>query len=175
MNGNQRNYRNALARFATGVSVVVCEGAPGGTAPALGMTVNSFASVSLDPPLTSWCLSKFSRVFKAFSSAELYSINVLAARQQPISERFATPGLHEIESELLEPPAEFRPPRLKDCLAVLECRRAEIFDAGDHIILLGLVESYAEGAEEAPLLYFRSAYHIGPKSDRIQTESEQSE
>jgi len=81
-----RELRNALGRFATGVCVVTTVGADGRAA---GLTVNSFSSVSLDPPLVAWCLGRKAPSLAAFSAAEFFAVHVLAADQQHVDEHFA--------------------------------------------------------------------------------------
>ena len=142
-----RPLKDALGRFATGIALAGCRGAAG--APVF-MTVNSFTSVSLAPPLVLWCIERRASTFDEFSAAKGYSITVLNAGQQALSERFAmhapaAPAPHEYETW------ETGAPILKDRLAGLDCRIVDRLPAGDHLILLGEVLRF-DAKAGAPLL-----------------------
>lgn len=150
-----RELRRALARFATGVAVVTA------TTPAdrpVGLTVNSFASVSLDPPMVLWSLARRSAQLPAFLEATHFAINILGAEQRPLSERFASRSEDRFAGLEWER-GRSGVPLLAGCLAVLECRRADAIGAGDHVVFLGAVESFRYGAG-APLLFFASRYGL---------------
>lgn len=145
-----RELRNALGRFATGVCVVTTRTAAGQAA---GLTVNSFSSVSLDPPLVAWCLGRHAPSLKAFSMAEHFAIHVMAADQQALSMHFARPA----EDKFAAVQAEFEAgigavPVLKNALARFECRKASVVEGGDHLIFIGHVERFAY-ADRPPLLF----------------------
>ncbi|MBL8486849.1 MAG: flavin reductase family protein [Rhodocyclaceae bacterium] len=148
-----RALRDALGQFATGVAVVTARNGQGGF---VGMTINSFSSVSLDPPLVLWSLSleSPSRVF--FESAPHYAINVLAADQQEWSQRFATPHVDKFNgigwTEGLG-----GAPLLPGCAAWFECRSALQYPGGDHVILVGEVERF-HGEPRAPLVFHGGRY-----------------
>jgi flavin reductase (DIM6/NTAB) family NADH-FMN oxidoreductase RutF len=147
----ERELRNALGRFATGVTVVTTMGASG----PLGMTANSFASVSLDPPLVLWSPARKSHRFPVFEAAAHFAIHVLAAGQRALAERFARAG-HDFAG------LEFTPglggaPLIEGCVARFECRHAAGHEAGDHLIVVGEVLKL-EQRDLAPLLYYRGAY-----------------
>src|SRR3954453_13052076 len=130
-----RTLRDALGCFATGVTVVTCL-TPDGT-PA-GLTVNSFTSVSLDPPLLLLCLPKPAASAEALIGAPHFAVNVLQTGQQPASIRFATRD----EDRFGTPPwscGEAGAPILKDSLGVFECERYAVYEGGDHHILVGRV------------------------------------
>lgn len=155
-----RPLKDAFGRFATGVALAGCEGADG--APVL-ITINSFTSVSLNPPLVLWCIENKAASFPAFMAAPSYSINVLRADQQALSERFArhAPGpLAPHEYVKWETGA----PILNECLAAFDCRVTERHLAGDHVILVAEVARFAS-RPGAPLLYFASRYAEGPESE----------
>jgi flavin reductase (DIM6/NTAB) family NADH-FMN oxidoreductase RutF len=129
-----RTLRDALGCFATGVTVVTClhDGAPA------GLTVNSFTSVSLDPPLLLVCLAKMAASAAPLVAASHFAVNVLQTGQQPASIRFST----REEDRFGTTPwscGEAGAPILEDSLGVFECERHAVHDGGDHHILLGQV------------------------------------
>jgi flavin reductase (DIM6/NTAB) family NADH-FMN oxidoreductase RutF len=148
----QRRFRDALGRFATGITVVTASTADGSHA---GLTVNSFSSVSLDPPLVLWSLSKTAPCFPSFERATHYAVNVLAAGQAALSNRFAGPG--EKFADTAWTPGKSGAPLLEGCLAYFECRIVARHDGGDHVILVGEVERYDQRDGE-PLLYYAGRY-----------------
>lgn len=126
-------FRKALGCFATGVTVVTAlsENAP------LAITVNSFSSVSLDPPLILWCPARLSPRHDAFVSAESFTVHVMAENQQDLALRFARDGADfgGVDWTISENQA----PELAGCLARFECRRWAVNDGGDHSIVIGEV------------------------------------
>ena len=149
-----RTLRDALGCFATGVTVVTClkpDGAP------TGLTVNSFTSVSLDPPLLLVCLAKPAASAVTLIEASHFAVNVLQTDQQPASIRFSTRD----EDRFGTTPwscGEAGAPILKDSLGVFECERHAVYDGGDHHILVGQVVKASFDASLDPLLYFRGRY-----------------
>ncbi len=127
-------FREALGCFGTGVTVVTTQTALGPRA----ITVNSFTSVSLDPPLVLWCLAKESNRFGAFSDCQHYSIHVMAQEQQDQSLRFARDG--EDFSHADWSADEMGRPQLADCLARFDCHLHACHEAGDHLIMVGHVD-----------------------------------
>jgi flavin reductase (DIM6/NTAB) family NADH-FMN oxidoreductase RutF len=151
---DSRTLRDALGCFATGVTVVTCLGADGQPA---GLTVNSFTSVSLDPPLLLVCVHKMAAAADPLTSASHFAINVLQNEQQPASIRFST----RQDDRFGETPwscGEAGAPILKDSLCVFECERFAAYDGGDHHILVGQVVKASFDASLDPLLYFRGRY-----------------
>ena len=152
-----REFRNALGCFATGIAVITARDAHGGLA---GLTVNSFASVSLDPPLVLWSLSLYSPSLARFQNCSHYAINVLAADQMDLSQRFSRPS-----DDL--PGGKFAglafdcgrggAPLLNDCCAWFECRNETRHPGGDHLIFVGLVEDFRR-SERPPLLFHGGRY-----------------
>ena len=146
-------FRKACGRFATGVtiaSVVDAKGTPH------GLTVSSFTSVSLDPPLILICLGHAVSVIHDFRSATHFGINVLAEDQRPLSDHFARKGHDRFEG------TEWYPgvtgvPLMPGVLAAIECAVHRIVPMGDHDILVGEM-IHAHVREGQPLLYFASAY-----------------
>lgn len=151
----QKSLRNAFGNFGTGVAVIAVKDTTGC---AIGLTVNSFASVSLEPPLLSWCLANDSQLFASLKAAERFSVNILAADQQALSDRMAMPGDHRFADEEWDA-AGTDGIFVKGALAQFDCRVAQRIDAGDHVIFIGQIETAQACSEgRAPLLYFRGAY-----------------
>lgn len=150
-----RALRNALGCYATGVAVVTAL-ADGDTP--VGLTVNSFTSVSLDPPLVLWSLSRRSPSRTAFEQASHFAVNVLTAEQQALSNRFATPRPDKFAGVEWQR-GHGGAPLLADCLAWFQCRRHLCHDGGDHIILLGRVEAFDHEPERDPLVFLTGRYH----------------
>lgn len=151
---DQRTLRDALGSFATGVTVVTCvdgEGQP------FGLTVNSFTSVSLDPPLLLVCISKRTRCAPELAAAPHFAVNVLQTGQQPASIRFST-RVEDRFGVTRWATGETGAPLLMDSLAVFECERHSLHDGGDHDILLGRVIRASFDPNMDPLLYFRGSY-----------------
>ena len=148
-----RDFRNALGTYATGVTIITALAADGKP---YGLTCNSFASVSLNPPLVLWSLGMFSQGLSIFQNASHFTVNVLGASQQALASQFAkstgdkfagvewTPGLGNA-------------PVLKDSIANFQCRAANRYYGGDHIIFLGAVEAYSYNGQE-PLLFAHGGF-----------------
>ncbi|MDQ1128730.1 flavin reductase [Microbacterium sp. SORGH_AS_0888] len=149
-----RDFRNALGQFATGVTVITTRAADGHL---VGMTANSFASVSMDPPLVLWCPGKHVASLSDFTDATHFAINVLASSQHHLSRQFALPGTDKFAGV---PIREGRAgvPVLEGALATFECRTVARHDAGDHVIYVGEVERY-EYHPDDPLVFHGGAYH----------------
>lgn len=147
---NTRDFRTALGNFPTGITVVTAQ-APGGP---VGMTVNSFASVSLDPPLILWSPAKTSSRHDIFAGAMHFAIHVLGADQGELSSRFTRGGLG-FENFAWEMNPE-GVPIIPGTLSRFECERASVYDGGDHSILLGRVLRAAHRDGE-PLCFARGA------------------
>ncbi len=151
-----KQLRGALGRYATGVAVVTAIGLGNGqeTGP-VGLTINSFASVSLDPPLILWSLRNDSPALPAFRAASHFTVNVLAADQRAISDRFARPG--DKYANVSWRPGLGGAPVLDGCLASFECARHAELAGGDHVIFLGRVGRFLF-TDGDPLLYFAGGY-----------------
>ena len=155
MNASSREFRDALGQFATGVCIVTA--APEGMAP-FGLTVNSFSSVSLDPPLVLWSLqTDGGDCAVAFENVTRFGISVLSAEQQELSILYARRGEHELQAEHVRRGA-MGLPLIRDALASFECELWARYPGGDHDILVGKVLSMEQGPAAAPLLYFASRY-----------------
>ncbi|MDH6132654.1 3-hydroxy-9,10-secoandrosta-1,3,5(10)-triene-9,17-dione monooxygenase reductase component [Kitasatospora sp. MAA4] len=148
--------RRVCAHFATGVTVITT-GEPGNSEAA---TVNSFTSVSLDPPLVLFCLHRQSRLRPVIQESGGFVVNFLARSQEPLAWAFAGR-----ESAVVENVAHHRSehglPILSEALAFLSCRLIEEYDGGDHTILLGeVVELGAPSQDEDPLIFYRGAMRV---------------
>ena len=148
---SERELRNALGRFVTGVTVVTTM-TPRGP---LGITANSFASVSLQPPLVLWSPARKSRRFPAFEAASFFAIHVLSEGQRGLAERFALPG--DGFAEIAFEAGYGGTPLLDGCVARFECRHAAGHPGGDHLIVVGEVLR-VEQADLPPLIYHGGAY-----------------
>jgi flavin reductase (DIM6/NTAB) family NADH-FMN oxidoreductase RutF len=160
-----RDFRNALGTFATGVTIVTARGRDGEP---VGLTVNSFASVSLDPPLVLWSQSLYAQSLPAFQEASHFVVNVLAADQVELSQRFA--GEHDnrfLDVEHIVP--DHGAPVIAGCAAHFECRNEARYYGGDHIIFLGRVERYAY-TRKPTLLFCHGSYMRGRPLEAITDE-----
>ncbi|MEU5869143.1 MULTISPECIES: flavin reductase family protein [unclassified Nonomuraea] len=147
-----RSLRDAFGQFATGVAVITTATADGERA---GVTVNSFTSVSLDPPLLLWCLSKRAPSARLFLRAGRFAVNVLAAGQGHLSRRFAAPAADKFAGVELVPGTPL--PVLAGTLAGFVCRTERVHDGGDHHILVGAVERHQRTGGE-PLVFHSGRY-----------------
>jgi len=148
-----KDFREALGRFATGVTIVTAadpEGAP------VGVTVSSYNSVSLDPPLVLWSLAKTSRSLDAFKEAKAYVIHVLGRHQQELALRFAKAGADKFSGLEVGRNGEGAP-LITDCAAHFECTPVHMYDGGDHVIFVGEVLRF-DKRDVAPLLFHRGQF-----------------
>ncbi|MBR0694825.1 flavin reductase family protein [Bradyrhizobium lablabi] len=148
-----RDFRNALGMFATGVTIVTAMSAEGRP---YGVTCNSFASVSLNPPLVLWSLGTFSQGLTIFQNASHFAVNVLGASQEALASQFAKSSADKfVGVDWL--PGLGSAPVLADVVANFQCRAANRYYGGDHVIFLGAVEAYAYNRRE-PLLFARGGF-----------------
>jgi 3-hydroxy-9,10-secoandrosta-1,3,5(10)-triene-9,17-dione monooxygenase reductase component len=145
--------RQALGEYVTGVTVVTARGADGSMA---GLTVNSFASVSLDPPLVLWSLGLGSPSLPIFQTCTHFAVNVLAADQKDISQRFAQSGIDKFAGQSWKVGAGGTA-LLDGCNAWFECRVDARHEGGDHLILIGHVEQFRRDPKP-PLVFHRGSY-----------------
>lgn len=151
-------YRQALGCFATGVTVITAQGPDG--AP-VGITANSFNSVSMDPPLILFSLSRQSYSLRAFLDSQTFAVNVLREDQRELSERFAkaqTDKWAEVGYDIWDTGC----PILHDALAKFECRLRHTYEGGDHIIFVGKVIRFEYDPNGRPLVYYRGVYRAMP-------------
>ena len=156
-------FRSALGSFPTGVAIITTIGTDGLP---VGLTCNSFSSVSLDPPLVSWGLRLNSKNLAAFKGASAFAINILAEDQTELSGRFAKS----------EGPAKFNGvawragyagvPVIDNCVAAFECEKFAEHLAGDHVLFLGKVNFFSRGREENSLVFYKGAYMMLTQSLR---------
>lgn len=156
-----RDLRNALGGFVTGITIVTSRAPDGRTA---GVTVNSFCSVSLDPPLVLWCLSRTAPSYPVFLDASHFAIHVLAEDQAHLSARFSGQSKFTARSKDKFAGLELSDglggaPILADVVARYECRLERRYDGGDHLIMVGEVERYHH--TERPPLLFHAGRHRG--------------
>ena len=146
-------FRRAMGLFATGVTIVttMSGGHP------VGLTANSFTSVSLDPALVLICLGKALGCLDAFSSSSCFGVNVLQAEQRDTSTRFATKGTDRF-TDLDWQLSKTRIPLISGALANLECEKHAELDYGDHVIFIGQVQRATYDPSREPLLYFGGQY-----------------
>ena len=150
---DERDFRSALGRFATGIAVITTIGPTGKPE---GLTANSFTAVSLDPPLILWCLRDNAASLPAFADSEYFAVNVLESGQRPLSHRFATRMEDKFAGHDWDPGLGGAP-IFNGCVACFECRNHRQHDAGDHVIFLGAVERYRHRDGE-PLLFNAGRY-----------------
>lgn len=154
-------FRRALGTFTTGVTVITACSAEGKP---VGVTANSFSSVSLDPPLVLWSLAKTAHSLAVFKAADYFAIHILAAEQQDLSTRFASRGEDkfanlEVESGLGNTPL------LDGCSTRMQCRTVHQYEGGDHIIFVGEVVDLTSSGEP-PLVFQAGKYALAArKSD----------
>jgi flavin reductase (DIM6/NTAB) family NADH-FMN oxidoreductase RutF len=147
-----REYRSALGTFGTGVAVVTAHM----DANNFGMTINSFASVSLHPALVLWSVGHRAAHCRQFCAAERFAIHILGRDQRALSDRFAVSGGDKF-AETSWSADQFGVPRIAGCLARFSCRTAVVHPGGDHEIIVGEVEAF-EVASGEPLLFVRGEY-----------------
>ena len=156
MSVDSQEFRKALGRFATGVTIVTGlaeDGQP------VGVTVNAFSSVSLDPPLVLICLAKTTGCLGAFSKGDRFVVNFLREDQERLSIAFAGPQEHKFKNRAFHT-WDSGCPVLPGCLANLECTRIDVHAAGDHFIVVGRVDRIEHADTGRPLLFYRGAYGL---------------
>ena len=159
-----RHFRDVLGRFATGVTVVtsISNGEP------VGMTCQSFCSVSLSPPLVLFCPAKTSRAWPLMRQAGFFCVNVLASHQSELSDAMATKGDRKYD-DVGWSPAKSGAPLLDGVVGYVDCTVERVHEAGDHYVVIGRVQDLgfgadpAAGSETEPLTFYRGRYGtVGP-------------
>lgn len=158
MSIDERSMRDALGSFATGVCLVTVTDDEG---VAHAMTVNSFAAVSLEPPLVLWSLQNSSDGFDLYAHAHRSAIAVLREDQVTLSTLYATKGEHLLEEEHFDI-GENGAPLIRGALVNFECSLEQVLPGGDHLILLQRVTRLVEGEQHAPLVFFAGEYRQIP-------------
>ena len=152
-------FKEALSRFASGVTVVSCAREDG----PLGITVSAFISVSLTPPLVLVSISKEAKISSQFARAEGYGVSILSALQEDESNHFAGWGREGFTPRFVELAGR---PVLEGALCTLSCRIAQRVSAGDHMLLIGAVEGVELGGTHAPLIYAQRRYQRLASDDK---------
>jgi flavin reductase (DIM6/NTAB) family NADH-FMN oxidoreductase RutF len=147
--------RAALGLFATGVTIITARAPDGGM---IGLTANSFNSVSLTPPLVLWSIGTKAGSLQAFLQAKHYAIHVLAVEQQSLAERFASKSADRFEGLALNEGLG-GVPLLPGCAAVFECTNKSQYPEGDHVILVGEVLACNHDGSRAPLLFHGGKFY----------------
>ncbi|EOX0361536.1 p-hydroxyphenylacetate 3-hydroxylase reductase component [Acinetobacter baumannii] len=146
-------FRRALGNFATGVTIVTAQNAQGEK---VGVTANSFNSVSLDPPLILWSIDKKSSSFSVFEEATHFAVNILSGTQIELSNRFSRRNIDKFTDTNFQLGAGCAP-ILENCSAVFECERYQVIEGGDHWIIIGKVVRFHDQGR-SPLVYHQGAY-----------------
>ncbi len=149
-----RHFRDVLGRYASGVTVVTTSA---GTEP-VGMTCQSFTSVSLDPPLVAFLPTKQSRAFASIQRTGMFCVNFLASGQGAISDQMASVGHDKFAGVPWSPSRATGSPLLDGIVGYVDCAVHAVHEAGDHYLVIGRVLDLAVGNAEDPLLYYRGAY-----------------
>jgi len=155
-----RALRNAFGAFATGVTIVTTRTTSGVD---IGITANSFSSVSLDPPMVLWSLAKSSASIDAFRTAQHFAVHILAADQDRLSGRFATRGIDKFAGLELDRGSD-DVPLLSGCTARFECRTTFQYEGGDHVIFVGEIVNLTH-SEQPPLIFHGGRYGVVIKKE----------
>lgn len=148
-------FRQALGCFPTGVAIVTTTNE--GNSP-VGITCNSFSSVSLDPPLVLWSLRTASKSLPIFQKARGFAINVLSGHQSEVSNRFASSEIKDKFAGVDYSTGASNTPLIDACIATFECRTVAQHKEGDHVIFIGHVEHFGHGQRYDPLIFCKGAY-----------------
>lgn len=154
-----RAFRDALGCFSTGVTVITVVDANGQR---IGLTANSFSSVSLNPPLVLWSLAQYSPNLETFQNASHFAVNVLGADQQDVAMQFAQP-VEDRFAGIATETGLGGAPLIVGAAARFQCRNEDRYYGGDHLIFLGAVEAY-DTIEKEPLVFCRGAFGSFAKS-----------
>lgn len=156
-----QDFRAALGTFTTGVTIITTRDAHGQP---VGITANSFNSVSLNPPLVLWSLARNARSVDAFSTSRHWNVHVLSAEQEALSGRFARQGEDKFAGLELDEGIS-KAPLLKACTARFQCRTAFSYDGGDHLIFIGEVLAY-DRSDLPPLVFQGGQYALAARKPR---------
>lgn len=156
-------FRQLLGCFPTGVAVITTTATNGQP---VGLTCNSFSSVSLEPPLVLFSLRKASSLASTFSESDGFAINILSQRQDALSGRFASSKIVDKFEGVAWRPGPSNMPIIDDCLASFECSVHAQHDAGDHLIFIGEVKHMHEGSADHALVFYKGAYRMLAESLR---------
>lgn len=165
MSFDPKDFRRALGKFATGVTVITTRDEAGED---VGMTANSFSSVSMDPPLILWSVDKGNLGTKAYREADCFVVNVLNDSQVDISNRFARRGEDKFEG------LDFSRglgdvPVINGCASTFECRTWNTYDGGDHLIIVGEVLNYFYQESVRSLVFHNGRYALSEMHPAIRS------
>jgi flavin reductase (DIM6/NTAB) family NADH-FMN oxidoreductase RutF len=164
---DSRKLRDALGRFATGVTIITTRGTDGRLE---GLTANSFAAISLDPPLVLWSLNRRSTSLSSFQNSGFFAVNVLSASQVDLSHHFAMSRANKYEGVSLDVGLGGCP-LLQNSLATFECETERKIDGGDHVIFVGHVRRITSRKGE-PLIFSAGQYCTSLPLRKGQAESD---
>jgi len=167
---NPKAFRDALSTFTTGVTIITTRGTDGSP---IGITANSFNSVSLNPPLVLWSLAKSAYSLEAFSTAQHWNVHVLSVEQEALSGRFASAGEDKFQGIELDRGINDIP-LLHNCTARFQCRTAFIYEGGDHVIFVGEVLDF-DKSHLPPLAFQSGQYALAARKPREGVRLSQSE
>jgi flavin reductase (DIM6/NTAB) family NADH-FMN oxidoreductase RutF len=157
-------FRQALGQFAAGVAIITAKA----DTQLVGLTVNSFNSVSLDPPLILFSITRASRSLNGLLHAPAFAVNILSRDQESLSNHFARSHADKW-LEVAHTVGHYGAPLLSGVLAHFECTPYANYDGGDHVIMVGRVVRFALNDAGEPLVYFRSRYRslavVGPQTE----------
>jgi len=160
MTFDSTDFRHCMGHFTTGITVVTTINEENVRC---GMTINSFSSLSLEPPLVTFSVDKNAHNHNNFANCKKFVVNILAEAQQNISKTFAHPSSVEwnnVDYETSDDGCIL----IKDCIAYIQCEAENIYHGGDHTIIIGRVINFQMTSDEPPLLYFKGKYRkIGDK------------
>lgn len=159
---NTKALRTALGHFPTGVTIVTTRN---NTGQPVGVTINSFTSLSLDPPLVLWSLANTANSLPVFSTTAHFAVHVLAAGQQALSERFASSSMAKFD-HIAHAPGLGDVPLFPNCAAIFECTMERCLEGGDHLIFIGRVDRFKVNPDALPLVFHRGRY-VTPESGGI--------
>ncbi len=150
-----RRFRNVLGQFCTGITVITTLDSEGGP---VGFACQSFAALSLEPPMVLFCPTKQSRTWAAIEAAGRFCVNVLAEQQRAVCARFGSREPDKF-AEIGWSTSDLKLPLLDDALATIQCTVASVVDGGDHYIVIGRVAALSESTDSGrPLLFYRGQY-----------------
>lgn len=153
MSINSDRFKQVMGNYPTGVTIVTTADEHGTP---FGMTVNSFASVSLEPSLILWSIDKRANSYDVFTQTKRFAVHILASDQADLAVRFATKGIDRFALSKWEWSA-YRLPILSDVAGVLQCQTYQTIEAGDHMILIGEVIAIEDYGKK-PLLYHKRTF-----------------
>lgn len=157
-----RAFRRALGQFATGVAVITAEAADG---TAIGLTMSSFNSVSVDPPLILFSIDRQALSLGAMTTAKGYAVNILSQDQEHLSDKFAR-ALADKWAAVEHTLGHAAAPLLAGAIAHFECVPYARYDGGDHVIFVGQVMQFSAHPDKDPLIFFRGSYRSLARIER---------